>query len=172
MADYKKVIKDKKLEAGNIMNDSQLAKCNGIIHTASVASGIAGAVPISIADAIPISAAQITMVIGLGKVFGQKVEEAGAKSIIAAAASTFVGRQLVKWIPIVGWGVSAAVAAGITEAIGWTVALDFAKSYRQEYLRQQNAREAADAYAKASYYKKENKYGNTSETAEDFSEEE
>ena len=165
MADYKEVIKDKKLEAGNLMNDDQLAKCNGIIHTASVASGVAGAVPISIADAIPISAAQITMVIALGKVFGQKIEEAGAKSIIAAAASTFV----IKLIPFVGWGVSAVVAAGVTEAIGWTVALDFAKSYRQEYMRQQNAKEAADAYAQASYYKKENKYDGSNEEAEDFS---
>ena len=169
MADYKEVIKDKKLEAGNLMNDDQLAKCNGIIHTASVASGVAGAVPISIADAIPISAAQITMVIALGKVFGQKIEEAGAKSLIAAAASTFVGRSLIKLIPFVGWGVSAVVAAGVTEAIGWTVALDFAKSYRQEYMRQQNAKEAADAYAQASYYKKENKYDGSNEEAEDFS---
>ncbi|WP_270642889.1 hypothetical protein [Limosilactobacillus mucosae] len=169
MADYKKVIKDKKLEAGNLMNDSQLAKCNGIIHTASVASGVVGAVPIFIADAIPISAAQVTMVITLGKVFGQKIEEAGAKSIIAAAASTFVGRSFVKLIPIVGWEVSAVVAAGVTEAIGWTVALDFAKAYRQEYLRQQNAKEAADAYAKANYYKKKNKYEDSDEEAEDFS---
>lgn len=172
MSNYKQVIKDKKLEAGNLMTDSQLAKCNGIIHTASVASGVAGAIPISIADAIPISAAQITMVIGLGKVFGQKIEEAGAKSIIAAAASTFVGRSLVKLIPVVGWGVSAVVAGGVTEAIGWTVALDFAKSYRQEYMRVQNAKEAADAYAKANYYKEENKYNDSSEEAEDFSESE
>lgn len=170
MADYKRVIKDKKIEAGNIMNDSQMVKCSGIIHSASVASGVAGAVPISIADAIPISAAQVTMVIALGKVFGQKIEEAGAKSMIAAAASTFVGRQLVKLIPFVGWGISAVVAAGITEAIGWTVALDFAKSYREEYFRKQNAQEAADAYAKARYYKKRNKYGDSSEEADDFSE--
>lgn len=170
MTNYKNVIRDKKLEAGNLMNDDQIAKCNGIIHTASVTSGVAGIVPISVADAIPISAAQIAMVIGLGKVFDQKIEESAAKSIIAAAASTFVGRSLVKLIPVVGWGVSAAVAAGVTEAIGWTAALDFAKSYRQEYLKQQNAKEAANAYAEASYYKKENKYENSSEEAEDFSE--
>lgn len=169
MANYKEVIKDKKLEAGSLMNDDQLAKCNEIIHAASITSGAMGAIPISIADAIPISAAQITMIILLGKVFGQQIEEAGAKSIIGAAASTFAGRQLVKWIPVVGWGVSAVVAAGVTEAIGWTAALDFAKSYRQEYLRQQNAKEAADAYAKANYYKKENKYDSTNEEAEDFS---
>lgn len=172
MEDYKKIVKNKKLEAGHIMDDRQLRKCNEIIHTAAVASGVAGAVPISVADAVPISGAQIVMVIGLGKVFEQKIDKTGAKSIIAAMASTFAGRQLVKWIPIVGWGVSAAVAAGITEVIGWTVAVDFAGAYREEYMKQKNAREAAQAYAEANYYKEENKYTESSEEAEDFSDSE
>ena len=168
MADYKKVISDKRLEAGTLMTEDQLIKCNVAIHTASVASGAAGVIPIPVADAIPITAAQVTMVLALGKIFDQEITDSAAKGLIGAAASTFVGRNLVKLIPIVGWGVSAAVAVGVTEAIGWTVAVDFANSARKEYERKKNAQDAANAYAEAEHYKKRVE-SDTAET-EDFSE--
>lgn len=108
------------------MTKEQLKKCHAIIHTASVASGAAGAIPIPVADALPISGIQVSMVLGLGKVFEQEIAESTAKGLISAAAATFIGRNLVKFIPIIGWGISAAVAAGVTEAIGWCLAVDFA----------------------------------------------
>ena len=169
--DYKKVLKDKRLEAGKLMTEDQIGKVNAAIHTASVASGVAGAIPIPVADAIPISAAQITMVLALGKTFDQELTDSAAKAIIAAAASTFVGRNLIKLVPIGGWIVSAAVAAGVTEAIGWTVAVDFAKIARKEWDRKRNAQEAAEAYAEAEYYKSKNSNSSDiNEDAEDFGE--
>lgn len=125
---YKSTAKQKRKEAKKVMTKDQLKKCHAIIHTASAASGAAGAIPIPVADALPISGFQITMVLSLGAVFEQKVGESTAKGLIASAASTFVGRNLVKLIPVVGWGISAAVAAGVTEAIGWCIAVDFAKA--------------------------------------------
>lgn len=166
--DYKKVILDKRLEAGKLMAEDQIVKCNMIIHTAAVASGVAGVIPIPVADALPITAAQVTMVLALGKVFNQNITDSSAKGLIGAAASTFVGRNLVKLIPVIGWGVSAAVAAGITEAIGWTIAVDFANIFRKEWERKRNAEEAADAYAEAEKYKRA--AGDESEDAEDFTE--
>ncbi len=167
--DYKKVLNDKRLEAGKLMTEDQLKKANAAIHTASIASGAAGAIPIPVADAIPITAAQITMVVTLGKIFNQELTDSAAKGIIGALASTFVGRNAIKIIPVAGWVVSAAVAAGITEAIGWTIAVDFAKNSRKEWQRKKNAHEAAEAYAEAEYYK--NKKNNTSNIeVEDFSE--
>ena len=151
--DYKKTIRGKRLEAGKLMTQKQIGLCNGAIHTASVAAAAAGFVPIPAADAVPISAAQITMVIALGKIFDQKITESAAKGAIAAAAATFVGRNLVKLIPFVGWGISAAVAAGVTEAIGWTIAVDLAMKYRTEYGMQRYAEEAANAQAEADYYR-------------------
>lgn len=173
--DYKKIISDKRLEAGNLMTSDQLTKCNVAIHTASVASGAAGFIPIPVADAVPISAAQVTMVIALGKIFDQTLTEGAAKGLIGAAASTLIGRSLVKFIPIAGWVVSAAVAAGVTEAIGWIVATDFAKQARAEWSRQKNAAEAAQAFAEAEQLKKEKEMkaegsSEEAEDAEDFSE--
>lgn len=152
--DYKRKISDMRLEAGKLMTEEQIAKCNGVIHTASVAAGAAGIIPIPVADAVPISAAQVAMVVGLGKIFDQTVTDSAAKGLIGAAASTLVGRSLVKLIPVVGWAASASVAAGVTEAIGWMIAVDFAKSARTEWLRKKNAEDAANAYAEAEYHKK------------------
>lgn len=125
--DYKKVLKDKKTEAKKLMTQDQITKCNVIIHTAATAAGAEAAIPIPVVDAVPITATQIGMVIALGKVFDQKISDSAAKAAVGAAAATFVGRNLVKVIPIVGSVVSAAVAAGVTEAIGWMIAVDFSK---------------------------------------------
>lgn len=94
---YKRVIADKKSQANRLMNKDQLTKCNLAIHSASAASAAAGAVPIPVADAIPITAAQVTMVLALGKVFDAKISESAAKGLIGAAASTFVGRSLIPY---------------------------------------------------------------------------
>lgn len=124
--DYKNVISSKKAEANKLMTDDQVVKCNVAIHTASAAAGAEAFIPIPGVDAVPITATQITMIIALGKIFDQKISESAAKAVIGAAASTFVGRSLIKLIPVAGWVASTAVAAGVTEAIGWTAAVDFA----------------------------------------------
>ena len=165
--DYKSIINDKRLEAGNLMTEDQIVRCNTAIHTASVAAGAAGIIPVPVADAIPMAAAQVTMVIALGAIFEQEITSSAAKGLIGAAASTFIGRQIFKLIPVVGWIASAGTAAIVTEAIGWTIAVDFAKNHRQEYERKKNAADAANAYAEAEYYKESSKRSN--ETAEDFS---
>lgn len=141
--DYKKVTDDKKLQAKRLMNKSQFTKCSIAIHTASAASGVAGAVPIPVADAVPITGAQVTMVLALGTIFDTHITESVAKGLIGAAASTFVGRNLVKMIPVVGWGISAAVAAGVTEAIGWTIAVDFAKDAKNRWEKGDTATNSA-----------------------------
>lgn len=168
---YKDIIKNKRLEAGKLMTEDQLVKCNLAIHGAATASGAAGAIPIPVADAVPITATQVAMVLGLGKIFEQEITESVAKGLIGAAASTFAGRSLVKLIPVAGWVISAAVAAGITEAIGWTIAVDFANNARREWDRKRNAEEAAEAYATAEKYKWAAYHTGTAEDAEDFSEE-
>lgn len=178
--DYKATLKKKKAEADKLMTKKQFTECNVAIHTASVAAAAGGGIPIPVMDAIPITTAQISMVLALGKIFEQKVSEASAKGIVAAAASTFVGRNLVKLIPIVGWGVSAAVAAGVTEAIGWTVAVDFANSYKKdvdlqlerkqredEARREEELRQAREVYRRAFESETDSAHGDASEEAQE-----
>ena len=130
--EYKKIIIEKKNEAKSLMTKKQIVSCNVAIHIASIGAGAAGAIPIPLADALPISGIQITMAFQLGRIFDRKLTESTAKALVSAAASTFFGRELVKAIPGVGWGISAIVAAGVTEAIGWSLAVDFAKAYQTE----------------------------------------
>ena len=133
--EYKSVISDKKKEADRLMSDDQIKACNVAIHSASVTAGVAGVIPIPVADAVPITGAQITMAISLGNIFEQKLSDSAAKALISAAAATFVGRTLIKLIPVAGWIASAGVAAGVTEAIGWTLAVDFAKEYQKDHQK-------------------------------------
>lgn len=57
-------------------------KCHVAIHSASAAAAAAGAIPIPLSDTIPISAAQIGMIVAIGKVFGVTLSQATAKSIV------------------------------------------------------------------------------------------
>lgn len=108
-------------------------KCHAAIHSATVAAGAAGAIPIPMSDAVPITAAQITMVIALGKIFGMSLSRAAAKSITGVAVTQQAGRtiftNILKAIPganaTIGSVVGASTAATMTEALGWLVADDF-----------------------------------------------
>jgi uncharacterized protein (DUF697 family) len=104
-------------------------KCNSIIHVAAVATGAMGVIPIGPADTLMITPAQITMIISLGAVFNIRVSENLAKSILGGLALSIAGRAvaatLLSFIPIVGWAIKGATAAGLTEAIGWTAVAHF-----------------------------------------------
>lgn len=103
--------------------------CHAIIHSASAAAAAAGAIPLPVADAIPISAAQITMIIALGKNFGLTIGRSTAESIAGVGLAVHVGRFIfangMKILPGIGSIVGATTAAAITEALGWLVADDF-----------------------------------------------
>lgn len=126
-ADYKKISFEKKATAKKIMTPYQFKECKKCIHVASLGSALGGSLPIPVMDSIPITGCQITMVLRLGKIFDIKLTESVAKGFINAAAGTLIGRSIVKFLPVVGPSISAAVAAGLTEAIGWMVALDLAR---------------------------------------------
>jgi len=107
-------------------------KCHVAIHTASAAAVAAGAIPIPVADTIPICAAQVTMIVALGKIFDITVSQSVAKAIIGIGAAQMAGRALVsglKAIPgvgtVLGATICAATAGTFTETLGWIVADDF-----------------------------------------------
>lgn len=110
------------------MNSDTKEKCHAIIHTASVsAAGVAaGLAQVPVADHVLLIPIQITMIVGLGKVFNVEITESVAKGVALSMAGMFVGRAvsqvLVGWIPGLGNAVNSATAAGITEAMGWAVA--------------------------------------------------
>ena len=108
-------------------------KCHIAIHSATTAAAAAGAIPLTMSDAIPITAAQITMIISLGKIFDITLSQSAAKSIASVTLAQSAGRSIVanilKAIPgptqLMGSFVAATTAAALTEALGWIVADDF-----------------------------------------------
>ena len=108
-------------------------KCHIAIHSATTAATAAGAIPIPMSDAVPITAAQIGMIIALGKVFDITLSQAAAKSIASVTLAQQTGRavasNILKAIPgvgtVIGGIVGASTAATLTELLGWIVANDF-----------------------------------------------
>ena len=111
------------------MTNDEKEKCHYIIHSAATAAAAIGVIPIPGADFAPICAAQVTMIIALSRVFKVAITDDAAKQ----TAKTFIvgnmGKTLVaqfsKIIPVLGSGINATVAAGLTEVLGWEVAEDF-----------------------------------------------
>lgn len=122
------------------MTPEQNKKCHAIIHSASLAAGGVGAglAQLPGTDNAVIVPIQVTMTIALGNVFGIGLTESTAKSALATATATTVGRGisqfLVGWIPGFGNVFNATTAAAITETIGWALAKDFHNRYRQKEL--------------------------------------
>lgn len=108
-------------------------KCHVAIHSATAAAAAAGAVPIPMSDAVPITAAQIGMIVALGKAFDITLSDAAAKSIASVGLAQQAGRAIasnvLKMIPgvgtIAGGIVGASTAAVLTETLGWIIADDF-----------------------------------------------
>lgn len=115
------------------MDSEQQGKCHAIIHSASAAAaGVgAGLAQLPCSDSLVIVPIQVTMTIGLGRVFGIELTESAAKAAVVAGTGTTVGRMLsqvlIGWIPGVGNGINAATAASVTETLGWMLAKDFAR---------------------------------------------
>lgn len=117
------------------MTTDQKVKCHGAIHTASAAAaGIgAGLAQLPGADCAALVPVQVAMILALGAVFNIPLTESMAKTVLSESVATMGGKVaakvitnvLVGWIPGVGNGVNAAVAAGITESLGWLIAKDF-----------------------------------------------
>lgn len=113
------------------MTENQRKKCHAIIHgAAGSGAGIAAAMAqVPGSDNIPLVAIEVAMTISLGGVFGVSLTESAAKSIVAGAAGSLIGRGVfqfaIGWIPGLGNAVNASTAAGVIEALGWAIAKDF-----------------------------------------------
>lgn len=115
----------------NMPHDIKM-RCAKAIHIASVAAGSAALIPIPLADRIPITAAQVGMIISLGKVFDITISNSVANAVIGCGLAQNIGQTLsdsiIKAIPGVNFVapvICTMTASGLTEAMGWIVADDF-----------------------------------------------
>ncbi len=121
------------------MTSSEKEKCHMIIHTAAGAAAASAAVMAQLpsADNVALMGILTTMTISLGLVFDVTLLEHTATSVAAkefsafilANCARFVSQWTVGWIPWFGNAINAATAAGIVEAVGWSIANHFDDQY-------------------------------------------
>ena len=105
--------------------------CHKIIHgaAASTTAPAAGLAQLPFSDAFFITPIQVAMIVALGGVFGLRVSESTAKSLLTGMGTAFAGRTLsqalIGWVPGFGNAINATTAFGLTEAIGWMAAKHF-----------------------------------------------
>lgn len=114
------------------IDQARKARCGKIIHSAATAAGAAGAglAQLPCSDSAVITPVQLAMTISLGREFGIELTESSASAMALSYAGTQIGRIvsqiLVGWIPGIGNAINAATAAALTEALGWSIANEFA----------------------------------------------
>lgn len=113
-----------------MMTERQKEQCAMIIHSAAVAAGGIGAVPVPGSDAVGLAGVQTAMVLALAEVFEYPMTKAAAmhtaKQLIVSSTGKLLASNLTKLIPGFGSVVCGTVAAGLTEAFGWEQAREFA----------------------------------------------
>jgi len=117
------------------MTSDQTNQCHIAIHTAATTAAAVGGglAQLPGSDNIPLLAIQISMAIALGKIFGIQVSETVGRGMVMTAVASMTGPVVARtisqwifgWIPAAENVVNATTAAGITEAIGWTLADEF-----------------------------------------------
>jgi uncharacterized protein (DUF697 family)/predicted GTPase len=109
-------------ERGRAIGDLYRQVARHYISAFAVMAGIAAAVPLPFATMPVLTSLQVSMVVVLGRVYGQTLTFGQALSVIGTLAGGFfaqaVGRELVKFIPGIGSVVATSWAVGYTWALG------------------------------------------------------
>ncbi len=101
-------------------------RCAAIIHSASAAAATAaGVTVVPGSDSIAIAPVQVAMITALADEFDIPWTDGAVRSTLYATLGTMVGRGganlVLRWVPVYGNVVRAAVAVSVTQALGWAV---------------------------------------------------
>lgn len=106
----------------------------GACAAAGTANLMTAPLAIPFASFLPITAIQVAMVLKLARIFGYRISPARAKEVVVTFGSGLLGRtlfyQLVNLVPVAGYVLGTAVAAGTTMALGYAMSAWFAYGER------------------------------------------
>ena len=109
-------------DAGNSIESLYREAGRRYILPFSIMAATLAAVPLPLATMPVLTTLQITLVSLLGRLYGQKINLSQAGGVASAVAGGFVaqaiGRELVKFVPVVGSVVAASWAGAYTWALG------------------------------------------------------
>ncbi len=125
-SEYIEIVSEDKKETAHLMTKEQEEACKKAIYDATVEGVVESVLPISTEDVNPNRSAQITMTIEIGRIFDISLSEKAAKSLFMDSGVTLTGYDTVKLSGIAHWHVPNDISNSIVEAIGWSLAIDFA----------------------------------------------
>ena len=100
-------------------------RCAAIIHSASAVAATAAVTVVPGSDSIAIAPVQVAMITALANEFGIPWTDGAVRSTLYATLGTMVGKGganlVLRWVPVYGNLVRAAVAVSVTQALGWAV---------------------------------------------------
>ncbi|NET16984.1 MAG: hypothetical protein F6K08_31305 [Okeania sp. SIO1H6] len=68
------------------------------------------------------TAGDVSMVMQVGSIFGVDMDRTKATAVFTTIGAPLVGSKVahsvLDFVPVVGWGIKSAVAAGVTKAVG------------------------------------------------------
>ena len=124
------------------MTPAQKKKCNLIIHSAALSSGMLNLIPAPGAGIAADMLAMSAMTISLASVFEGSLSEEVAKgmAIVALKEAAFnqptkiLSKELSKFIPGLGQIVAPTISIVILEAAGWAIAKELEKKFSNQQL--------------------------------------
>lgn len=109
-------------ETGDRLGDLYRTAARRQILAFAIAAATLAAVPLPFATMPVLTAVQVSLVVALGKLYGQSLSVSQAGGVLSAIAGGFVaqtlGRELIKIIPGFGTAIAATWAAAYTWALG------------------------------------------------------
>ena len=109
-------------EAGEQLGNLYRDVSRRYILAFSIMAATLAAVPLPLATMPVLTALQVSLVGLLGKLYGQTLTRSQAGGVVSAIAGGFlaqaVGRELVKFVPVIGSAIAASWAAAYTWALG------------------------------------------------------
>lgn len=112
------------------MTEAEKSKCQAIIHGHAVAAGAGNLIPVPGTGIAADIVTMTTMAMALAGVFGGSIPESVAKNMAITAIKRTalkqpiktLGKELSKFVPILGQMVAPAISVGMLEAAGWALA--------------------------------------------------
>ncbi|MDX1662638.1 MAG: GTPase [Candidatus Promineifilaceae bacterium] len=105
-----------------------------VISGASSTAGLIALTPLPFLDFIPLVATQVSMILGIARIYNYTITPARAREILSTFGLGFLGRTLFYELTKLGgpptWLIAAAVAAGTTVALGYGAILWFDRGER------------------------------------------
>ena len=119
---------------GAALPEYRMMLARSLTTKAAGAAAAIGSLPVPALDVVPLLALQTSLVLGIARIYGQRITLGRARELLVTFGLGFLGRtvfrQLVKLAGPFGWALAAAIASSTTVVMGHAAAVWFERGER------------------------------------------